>query len=138
MKKIMIILVALLSFGAMAQDGMPAHDSTVIESVTAGEYITEESANEMTQRYQANHFEEVFAHNVSVELINDLTSNSDVVELRIYEAINDKGSKTLVIIGVDSSGENTGKAVDNMPQTRCPPNCGKMQVFPQNTAEVLK
>ena len=50
--------------------------------------------------------DEILAHYFGKEIIEGILSQSDCVGMRIYYALDEKGEKKLLLIGVDSSGEN--------------------------------
>lgn len=74
------------------------------------------------------------AHYFGFEIIQQILNESDCVGIRIYYAIDDTGEKKLILVGVDSKGENLlpvagGKLADggnviadySLP---CPTYCG--------------
>jgi hypothetical protein len=50
--------------------------------------------------------DEILAHYFGKEIIENILSQSDCVGMRIYYALDEKGEKKLLLVGVDSSGDN--------------------------------
>lgn len=134
MKKIMIILMSSMTFGAMAQE--TTSDYPAIEVSKIGSFISDEKANTMASNYQIANPEGVFTHTVGKDVLNEMLSQDGVEGIRVYQALDDEGTLKLVIVGVDKFNNNTGKASDHNPGLRCPPRCKLQTVVVENVAEV--
>jgi hypothetical protein len=73
-----------------------------------GDPIDLTTAKQWTANYRVK-FEsrdEISAHFFGSEIIQQILGESNCVGIRIYYAINDSGEKKLILVGVDSNGEN--------------------------------
>lgn len=61
-----------------------------------------------------------------VDLVKQLLSVQGCVGLRVYNAINDSGEATFVLMAVDKNGDGINAQNSTMDLgTTCPPYCGK-------------
>jgi hypothetical protein len=73
---------------------------------TEGDPIDLAVAKRWTANYRAVNSTGVQAHYFGNEIINQLLQRPGCVGIRMYYAINDEGERKLLLIGVDSKGEN--------------------------------
>lgn len=57
-------------------------------------------------RSKANASDEILAHYFGFEIIQKILGQEGCVGIRIYYALDDNGEKKLLLVGVDSKGEN--------------------------------
>lgn len=98
-----------------------------------GAVITLAEGAEMTANYRATiNVGETIGHAVGKNLVNAILNQTGCMGIRLYYAINNKGVKQLVLVGVNSDGDDMyqGIIVDKIPN--CPPECGKTS--PLNSA----
>ncbi|GAA0875528.1 hypothetical protein GCM10009118_19370 [Wandonia haliotis] len=92
---------------------------------TEGDPIDLNSAITMTSRFRTDFPNEIQGFYIGSAAINDILNQSNCVGIRIYNAINDFGKKTLVFVGVDTneSDMTSGVIIDKV--LPCPPHCSK-------------
>lgn len=91
-----------------------------------GAVITLAQGAEMTANYRATiNVGDTIGHAVGKNLVNAILNQSGCLGIRFYYAINKKGEKQLVAVGVDSNGNDLseGLVVDDL--YNCPPVCSK-------------
>jgi hypothetical protein len=99
-----------------------------------GSFIPEARLKKFIQRHQDHH--EVRAHFFGKEILTNILNQPGCMGIRFYHAIDDKGQKTLVLVGTDEKGVNiwssskagTGKLKTVRPlggdaSYPCPPFC---------------
>jgi hypothetical protein len=91
-----------------------------------GEFVTLNDASRWTANYR-NTIQpgDVIAFAAGKEKLIELLNQDECLGARIYYAINDNGEKNLVIVGVDSNGDDmtNGLIMDNL--IPCPKFCSK-------------
>ena len=80
--------------------GAPSFDGT------EGDPIDLTTAKRWTSNYRAINSTGVQAHYFGNEIIQQLLERPGCVGIRMYYAINDEGERKLLLIGVDTNGEN--------------------------------
>jgi len=91
-----------------------------------GAIITLAEGSEMTANYRATiNLGETIGHAVGKNLVNAILNQTGCMGIRFYQAINNKGEKQLVAVGVDADGDDmtAGIVVDRM--NNCPQLCAK-------------
>jgi hypothetical protein len=73
---------------------------------TEGDPLDLETAKRWTSNYRAINSTGVQAHYFGNEIIRQLLDRPGCVGIRMYYAIDDKGERKLLLIGVDAKGEN--------------------------------
>lgn len=73
---------------------------------TIGDPIDLATAQHWAANYRESNPDETLGHYFGFEIIQQILSQTDCVGIRIYYAIDDAGEKKLILVGVDSSGEN--------------------------------
>ncbi len=92
-----------------------------------GAIITLAEGSEMTANYRATiNLGETIGHAVGKNLVNDLLIQPGCMGMRLYYAINKKGKKQLVAVGVDANGDDMTQGVILDEFFDCPPECGKL------------
>lgn len=71
-----------------------------------GDPISLETAKAWTANYRSKYPEEVKAHFFGSEIIKNILAQSDCIGIRMYYAIDDLGGKQIILVGVDSKGNN--------------------------------
>jgi len=73
-----------------------------------GDPLDLHTAKQWTANYRntLSSSDEISAHYFGAEIIQQILSESNCVGIRIYYAIDDNGEKKLILVGVDSEGEN--------------------------------
>lgn len=72
---------------------------------TIGEEITHELGAEFIRDYQKAHPTDVKAYVIGKEIINQILAQPGCVGIQFYNAINEKGEKTLVYVGLDANSQ---------------------------------
>ena len=107
-------------------------------SVEVGEDIGYEKGAKMIKTYYDQNQDDVLAHFMGRNLIEAILAQPGVVGIRMFHALNEIGLKQLVLVGVDTNGDNiinyteiseNGEIVKKKgivaDRTRnCPPYCG--------------
>ena len=91
-----------------------------------GAIITLAEGSQMTANYRATiNVGETIGHAVGKNLVNAILNQTGCMGIRLYYAMNNKGEKQLVLVGIDANGDDLsqGVIVDKVPN--CPPICGK-------------
>jgi hypothetical protein len=78
---------------------------------TVGEEISHELAGDMIKAYQHSYPETFTGVMVGRNIIEAILAQPGCVGLRFYSALNEKDQKTLVYVGVDTSGKDLVKKV---------------------------
>lgn len=99
-----------------------------------GSFVPDSLLKKWIQKHQDHH--EVKAHFFGKEILTNILNEPGCMGIRFYHAIDDKGQKTLVIVGADEKGVNIWssakagkgklKAVSPMGADQakpCPPYC---------------
>ena len=89
----------------------------------AGSIITLAEGSVMTAEFRKVHPNATKAVYYTADVYEDLLAQTDCVGIRIYNAINEDGKLTNILVGVDRFGNDmtTGKVYDN--GHRCPSSC---------------
>ncbi|MEN9973662.1 MAG: hypothetical protein RIS20_2009 [Bacteroidota bacterium] len=91
-----------------------------------GEFVTLSDASRWTANYRNTiQSGEVIALAAGKDKLIELLDQSECMGVRMYYAINDEGEKNLVIVGVDSNGDDMvdGLLLDRL--IPCPKMCSK-------------
>ena len=78
---------------------------------TVGEEISHELASDMITAYQNAHPDTFTGVLIGRNIIDQILAQPGCVALRFYSAINEKGQKTLVYVGVDASNKDIVRKV---------------------------
>lgn len=78
---------------------------------TIGEEIGQELGAEMITSFREAHPTEVAGWTIGRNIIDEILAQPGCVAMRFYNAINEKGQKTLVYVGVDAEGKDMLKKV---------------------------
>jgi hypothetical protein len=109
--------------------GVPKFDGT------EGDPLDLTTAKRWTSNYRAINSTGVQAHYFGNEIIHQLLEAPGCVGIRMYYAIDDKGERKLLLVGVDAKGENlmpspssSGRTTDDNPPIvdfsfPCPSTC---------------
>jgi hypothetical protein len=89
----------------------------------AGSIITLTDASTMTGSFRRNYPNVTQGVYYTSNVFSDIMSQKGCVGIRIYNAIDDAGNMTNVLVGVDAKGNDlyNGKVYDE--GERCPPIC---------------
>jgi hypothetical protein len=71
-----------------------------------GEQISQELAAKMVKDHYDANFEDSKAYVIGRHIIEQVLSQPGCVGMRMFDAINESGKKTLVYVGIDASGNN--------------------------------
>lgn len=97
---------------------------------TYGEVITLEEAVEFTHTFQENNPDSIKAYTVSKDKLMLILEQEDCKGIRIYNGTDGNSSKNnLVLVGVDSTGEDMTEGVILEDLSICPPHCPKKSVL---------
>ena len=110
------------------QAGMapPSAEAVALHSMSAPE------AAELTQAFRdANAPGTVIAGYFDRAVLDQVLSESGVAGLRIYQGINPDGSPALVVVGVDSQGDDLVEGTIAERHRPCPPFCGRSSALSQ-------
>jgi hypothetical protein len=69
-----------------------------------GKFMPEAQLKKWIQNHETHN--EIKGHFVGREIITNILSHPDCMGIRVYYAINDKGDKTLVVVGSDAKGKD--------------------------------
>jgi hypothetical protein len=91
--------------------------------IMAGSIITLAAGSKMTKSFRTNYPNATKAVYYTADVYEDLLAQTGCVGIRIYNAINEDGKLTNVMVGVDKDGNDmtTGKVYDD--GLRCPTFC---------------
>jgi hypothetical protein len=78
--------------------------STKVDFSQIGEAINHDLASKMVKNFNDANPNEPFGFNVGRNIIDQILAQPGCAGLRIYKAINEEGSQTLVYAGVDRNG----------------------------------
>lgn len=151
-KSMIVLMTFMLTFGCIMscddqEEKIKGSDEIAMNSSTSrrvgnvnfdgteGDPIDLTIAKKWTANYRGTleSPEEISAHYFGYEIIEQILGESDCVGIRIYYALDDVGEKKLILVGVDSNGENLlpivgGRVTDGGPITGdaslpCPTYC---------------
>jgi hypothetical protein len=89
-----------------------------------GAIITLAEGSEMTANYRATiNMGETIGHAVGKNLVNAVLNQAGCMGIRFYQAINNKGEKQLVAVGVDENDNDMIQGVIIDKFADCPPRC---------------
>lgn len=91
-----------------------------------GEVITLKEAIDFTHSFQVKNPDELKSFLLGVNKLNLILEHNDCIGLRIYNGYNTETSKNnLVLVGIDTNGEDitNGVILENL--NPCPPDCPK-------------
>lgn len=88
-----------------------------------GATITLQQGAAFTAAYREAYPDEVKAHYVGKNLIASIAQQSTVVGIRFYHGIDENGDRTLVMVGVNSSGNDVTSGIIGDRSLQCPTNC---------------
>jgi hypothetical protein len=89
-----------------------------------GAVITLAEGAEMTANYRATiNLGETIGHAVGKNLFNSILDQSGCVGIRIYYALDENDEKQLVLVGVDSDGNDMASGVIVDKSISCPTRC---------------
>ena len=89
-----------------------------------GAVITLAEGAEMTANYRATiNIGETIGHAVGKNLFNSILDQSGCVGIRIYYALDENDEKQLVLVGVDSDGNDMASGVIVDKSISCPTRC---------------
>ncbi len=89
----------------------------------AGKQIPLSEGAALTAKYRANHPTWTKAHLVGKDRFNEILSQSGCDGIRIYYGEKEDGSQELVLVGVDSSGNDMTSGVIVDRTFKCPTYC---------------
>jgi hypothetical protein len=81
------------------------------EIASIGEAIDHDLAKSLIQTYQETYPESFTGVTIGRDIIDQILAQPGCAGMRFYDAINEKGQKTLVYVGVDASGNDILKKV---------------------------
>lgn len=90
----------------------------------AGKQINLTEGASLTSKYRASHPTWTKGHLVGKDRINEILAQSGCDGIRIYYGENNDGSQELVLVGVDSSGNDMTSGVIVDRALKCPTYCG--------------
>jgi hypothetical protein len=91
-----------------------------------GAIITLAEGSQMTANYRATiNVGETIGHAVGKNLVNAILNQTGCMGIRLYYAMNNKGEKQLVLVGIDANGDDLSQGVIVDYLGNCPPECGK-------------
>jgi hypothetical protein len=88
-----------------------------------GEPISLELAKGWTKDYRTANPGEIKAHYIGANIINDILAQDGCVGIRTYYALNELEKKELVMVGVNSSGEDLVEGIIADRTWPCPNAC---------------
>lgn len=86
--------------------------------------ITLAAGSSMTANYRAANPDQILGHFFGKKILTDILSQANCVGIRVYYAIKDDGSKELVLVGVDSAGNDLCNGVLGDRSYKSPPYSG--------------
>lgn len=89
-----------------------------------GEEFPLETASEWTANYRAANPDSTKAHFFGNVILSKILAQTGCVGLRMYYALDDNGDKQMIVVGVDSDGEDQFMKVIAERSWPCPPYCG--------------
>ncbi|MHC5310945.1 hypothetical protein ACYSNM_12945 [Myroides sp. LJL116] len=90
----------------------------------SGEVITLEKAIKYVSLFQEKNPEAIKSYFVGVEKLQELLKQDNCIGMRIYPGINEQTDKTnLVLVGVDTRGNDISEGVILEELIICPPFC---------------
>lgn len=102
----------------------PITDLAGDSSIPAGDVIDLAEAVSYTHGYQLAHPDAIYSYTVSKEKVDLLLRQADCASLRIYNGLNpDDGRTCVVLVGVDSNGNDMTDGVIIERLVFCPPKC---------------
>jgi hypothetical protein len=98
-----------------------------------GAIITLAEGSEMTANYRETiNMGETIGHAVGKNLVNAILNQAGCMGIRLYYAINNKGEKQLVLVGINANGDDLSQGVIVDKAQNCPPICGKTNPLNSN------
>ncbi len=94
------------STAATSSKGIASRIGDISLNNLVGDPISLETAKAWTANYRSKYPEEIKAHFFGSEIINKILAQSDCIGMRMYYAIDDNGGKQIILVGVDSNGNN--------------------------------
>lgn len=88
-----------------------------------GQIPLNEGAN-MTTNYRNQNPNEIIAHFFGRDILQKILDQDDCMGIRMYYGINDERQKELILVGVDSQGNDLIELVADI-STPCPHICSK-------------
>jgi|ERR1044071_7913949 hypothetical protein len=88
-----------------------------------GATITLQQGAAFTATYREAYPNEVKAHYVGKNLIASIAQQTGVVGIRFYHGIDENGARTLVMVGVNSSGNDVTSGIIGDRMINCPTVC---------------
>lgn len=88
-----------------------------------GEPIALSTAAEWTENYREEYPDDIKAHYYGSTILQDIIDQDGAVGIRIYYAIDNLGVKQLVLVGVDSSGNDMTSGIVADRGAPCPTYC---------------
>ncbi len=81
---------------------------TVADSFTGSEetWMSEEVSNRWIANYSTQYPQGLIAHFFGFQIINQILSQPDCIGIRMYYALNDSGVQQILLVGVNTKGEN--------------------------------
>lgn len=89
----------------------------------AGSIITLTDASNMTASFRRSFPNATKAVYYTIDVYNDIMSQTGCAGIRIYNAIDANGNMTNVLVGVDANGNDLYQGKVYEYGTRCPPKC---------------
>lgn len=89
---------------------------------TEGGEITLQQGAEMTSRYRAENPDTTIAHFFGKDILRKLLDQDNSMGIRMYYGIDEDGAKQLVLVGVDSDGNDLTELVADL-SFPCPNAC---------------
>ena len=68
--------------------------------------ISLETAQAWTANYRSKNPDQAKAHFFGFEIIKKILAQNDCIGIRMYYAIDDNGEKQIILVGVDTNGDN--------------------------------
>lgn len=135
MKSRLITIIGLVGIVLMSSV-FTAEDISVSADISH-HHITLSDASELTAAWHAKNPGETYATIFPAEVYHALLNQESVTHIRSYSAINLEGNNTLVLLGVDSDGNDIvdGLLFELGPQ--CPPYCGLASSLSETVAPIL-
>jgi hypothetical protein len=83
-------------------------DSTITDTFTGLEetWVSEEVSKQWIANYASRYPQGLIAHFFGFQIINQILNETDCIGIRMYYALNDSGVQQILLVGVNSKGEN--------------------------------
>lgn len=92
-------------------------------NINTGSPIALETASEWTKKFRTENPGALRAHGFGSNILQTILSQPDCIGIRFYNAINDSGANTLVIVGVNSANDDMVHGVVADFSLPCPLDC---------------